>query len=568
MNKFKTKMMLAGLSGSILLLSGCAATVESNKDYDKYSERATKDYVTSTQKASPTALADKSAPTSNANFGKIDRNWVNPIPLPKNDVAAERANLPKFFQKNVRITMPGRVSIVEALSEIQRSNGIRVVLNQDIYDMQSGEASLVGAGKGSAAGGKDPVPLSVTDFVYHGTLESALDLLSLKANVFWKWTGSAIELYRFETKSYNITLLAGKTTAKSDVSLQTSTNNGMASTAGATGATGQSTATDTTGGMQSGTASNSSTYDVTRDIKIDSWGEIKNYLISLMSPKGTISIMESAGLVTIKDTPVAQEKVAQAIKELNALIGKQIYVDIDVYAITRTASDDYGIDWNAAWSSLGQNGSYTTQSGSAATNVFTVTRLTGPFANTANMLKALSKLGKTSVVNQFRVATLNGQQTPIGNNRKIPYISGIQIMPGVVGVGATGLPIESVTTDAIYQGISMSITPNVQTSGKVLLEYSMNLSDFEGFTQFSTGTGSNAQTLDLPTTTLKTILQRASLRSGQALVLSGFKQVMTSVNDNGVGSPSNPLLGGGTTASKQEQYLVITVTPYIAQDNE
>ena len=59
--------------------------------------------------------------------------------------------------------------------------------------------------------------------------------------------------------------------------------------------------------------------------------------------------MESTGLVTVRDTPDAQRKVAQAVKDLNNLIGKQIYINVDVYAVTKDANDDYGLDWNIAW---------------------------------------------------------------------------------------------------------------------------------------------------------------------------------------------------------------------------
>ena len=272
--------------------------------------------------------------------------------------------------------------------------------------------------------------------------------------------------------------------------------------------------------------------------------------------------MESTGLVTVRDTPDAQRKVAQAVKDLNNLIGKQIYINVDVYAVTKDANDDYGLVEHCM-GALNNNVSYQSTSGSSAGNTLSIGVLTGPFKGSNVVARALSKLGKASVVNQFQITTLNGQPTPIGNNKKIPYISGIQTTLS----GTSGNPVQSITTGSVYQGISMSVIPKVQPNGKILLEYSMNLSDFQGFTKFSTGSGSNAQTLSLPTTTLKNILQRASLRSGQALVLSGFKQSVSNVNDTGIGSASNFLLGGGTVAEKQEQYLVILVTPYIAQDN-
>lgn len=558
MKNFRVKSLVTLLS--VAALSGCAATRDAEKNYGdnlKISQKS----VQGAEPRSSVSVADPSQDRM-SNFGRVQRNWVNPVPLPRTTVDAERSRLPAVFQKQVSFTMPGRVTLVEVLSELQRANSIKVNINQDIYDSTVGEAVIVGAGNRTNT--NTVAPVTVNDFVFRGSLENALDLLASKANISWKWNGSAIDLFRYETRSYNVTLLAGKTTANSEVTLESDTaeneNNNNNNNSGGLGV---ASATNNAGTSAAGTTSGSAKQGVSRSATLDSWGDVKNYLLSLMSPQGTIAVMESTGLVTVRDTPDVQRKITSAVKELNALIGKQIYINVDVYAITKDASDDYGLDWNIAWGSLRNKVSYNAASGSAATNKINIGILTGPFAGSTVVAQALSKLGKTSVVNQFQITTLNGQPTPIGNNRKIPYISGIKVQQD-----ANRNPIQSVTTGAVYQGISMSVIPKVQPNGKILLEYAMNLSDFQGFTNFSTGSGNNAQTLSLPTTTLKNILQRASLRSGQALVLSGFKQSVSTINKNGVGSPSNFLFGGGSDAQQQEQYLVITVTPFVAQDNE
>lgn len=558
-------LKLTAISSLVMLgtMSGCTAVKDANEDYAK----ALKVSETTVQKAEPRSTVSVNDPSQEgkfANFGHVSRNWVNPNPLPKIEVDAKRSRLPAIFQKNVSFTMPGQVSLVEVLSEMQRANGIKVNLNQDIYDANptNAEARLVGGNSSSRNG--QVVPISVSDFVFRGTLEDALDLLASKANISWKWNGTGVELYRYETRSYNVSLLAGKTTSNTEVTLQSdSSTDSNSSNSSSSGGQNQATATNNSGAGAAGKSDTSSKQGVSRTSTLDSWSDIKNYLISLMSPNGSIAIMESTGLVTVRDTPDAQRKVAEGIKQLNALIGKQIYINVDVYAITRQATDDYGLDWNLAWSSFKNNVKYNTSNGSAGTSKLQVGVLTGPFAGSSVVAQALSTLGKTTVVNQFQVTTLNGQPTPIGNNKKVPYISGIQVQ-----TDQNGNPIQSITTGSVYQGISMSVIPKLQPNGKILLEYAMNLSDVLGFQNFSTGTGANAQTLSLPTTTLKNILQRASLRSGQALVLSGFKQTVSSSNDSGIGSASNKLFGGAQKGDKQDQYLVITVTPYVAQDND
>jgi type IVB pilus formation R64 PilN family outer membrane protein len=543
-------------------LTGCAATKEAIQTYDKDSKK-TISMIEGAKPVSAVASADSSQEKM-ANFGRVKKNWVNPNPLPKHNPNLERTRLPEFFQKNISLTVPGKESVIEIMTELQRSKVVKVTFNQDVYDTAGGSASVIsGNGGGGSARSGAGTPVSVNDFVFRGTLESALDLIAAKANISWRWTGAEVEFYRFETRSYNISLLAGTTTANSSVNLQSDSTSGSSSADNTNTEEGQSGIKNNSGGEQAGTATSNGTSGVSRTANLDSWGDVRSYLVSLMTSQGSIAIMETTGLVTIKDTPQSQKKVAEAIKSLNALIGQQIYINVDVYSVTKDASDDYGLDLNLAWAASGNNIRYVTASGSAATNKMNIGIANGPFAGSGVVLQALSKLGKTSIVNQFEITALNGQPTPIGNNRKIPYISGIQIQSD-----QQGNPVQSVTTGAIFQGISMNLTPKIQPNGKVLLEYSMNLSDFQGFTRFDTGSGANSQSLNLPTTTLKNILQRASLRSGQPLILSGFKQSVATDNGNGVGSPNNFLLGGGRATNKQDQYLVIIVTPYVAQDNE
>lgn len=176
--RLKTLVKLLPLV-AIADLTGCAATKEANQGF-KEDMKTSADNYKGANATSSVAMQD---PTQDrmSNFGRVQKNWVNPVPLAKDTLAAERSRLPGFFQKSVSLTMPGKVSLVEVLSELQRANGVKVLLNQDIYDSTAGEASIVGAN----SSGKNATvnPISVNDFVFRGTLEDALDLLAAKANV-------------------------------------------------------------------------------------------------------------------------------------------------------------------------------------------------------------------------------------------------------------------------------------------------------------------------------------------------------------------------------------------------
>ena len=348
----------------------------------------------------------------------------------------------------------------------------------------------------------------------------------------------------------------------SSVNLSSETEGSSGGSSSSSDSTDGATATNNSGSEQAGKSSSSATQGVSRSSTMDSWSDVTKYLLPLMSSKGKLAIMETTGVITITDTPDVHRKVNQAVKSLNNVLSKQIMLKVDIYSVTVSESDDYGLDLNLAFNGSDRWGfSFNSLSGSSGTSTGLLNFNGSNRWQAGAVLKALSTVGQASIVNQFNVATLNGQPTPIGNNRKIPYISGIE-----VAMDANGNPMQSIETAAVYQGISMNITPKVLPNGKILIEYAMNMSDLLGFETLSTGGDpATSQSLSLPNTTLNNILQRAAVKSGQAMVLSGFKQRVNSSTRRGNPTPNTPLLGGGVNAETKEQYLVVVVTPTVAQ---
>lgn len=545
-----------------VLLTGCASTMKAEKSLQKVNTDTEQTFQDARIKSTP-AVQDESR-ESNGNFAKVARNWVNPNPLPRYDIESSKEKIPKFFQDRVSLTMPGKVSLVELLSELQRAKKIKFTINQDIYNSSVGVGSIVKgedsssgsttasvvAPQGVAAssiGTNGAIPVFVNDFVFRGTLEEALDLMASKANVSWKWTGSGVEVYRFETKNYTLSALAGKTVTSANVSMSGSSSSGSGS---------------------AGTTVTANSNGVTRSSDITTWNDVKAYLVTLTSRDGKIAIMESSGIITVKDTPMVQAHIEKAMKELNDSLGKQIYMDVKIFSVAMNDADNYGLNWNLAWAqaahkygiTLGGNGSGVNTSspisiGTAITS--------GPFAGSSGTFKALSSIGQASIVNEFTVSTLNGQTTPIGNTTRQDYVKQVKVT--VTGSGTSTTTSVEVTPDSVYDGINMSVTPKLQKDlDKILLEYSLTLNTIDDLSQ--TYTDSTGNKVTLPKTSIKNILQRSTLRSGQTLVLSGFKQGTSKIQNDGLGSASFQGLGGNRNSANTSQYLVITVTPYVAQE--
>lgn len=543
------------------LLTGCASTIQAEKTVKEINTGADNTFQGAKVKTTP-AAQDESR-DSKGNFAKVSRNWVNPIPLPRYDIESAKARVPAFFQDKVSLTMPGKVSLVEVLSELQRAKKIKFTINQDVYNSSIGTGSLVSStGGGSAAasaaqapqgvsamslGTNGAIPVYVNDFVFRGTLEEALDLMSAKSNVAWKWNGSSIEVYRFETKNYTLSALAGKTSTSANVSMA---------------------GTGTTATNGAGAANTTNTNGVVRTSELTTWDDVRAYLMTLTSKDGKIAVMESSGIITVKDTPMVQATIEKAMKELNDNLGKQIYMDVKIYSVAMNDGDSYGLQWNLAWAQAASRYGITlggSGTGTNATNPINIgtTVSSGPFAGSSATLKALSSIGKTSIVNEFTVSTLNGQTTPIGNTTRQDYVKQIKVT--TTGSGTEATTNVEVTPDSVYDGLNMSVTPKIQKDlDKILLEYALTINTIDDLSQ--TFTDANGNKVTLPKTSIKNILQRSALRSGQTLVLSGFKQNSSKIQNDGLGSANFQLAGGSRNAANTSQYLVITVTPYVAQE--
>lgn len=536
MNK-TTKLSLALTSVGLLVLSGCTATESTKKQYNI--DKST--IIALSNKTAKPVLENSHSPVNN--FVKVNRTYVDPNPL---DKEVEEKKLPQFFKKEVTITMPGTVSAVEVLTELQRSAGIKFNLDKEVYDQSGGFANLIKEGGRSGSNKKDPI--LIKDFIFKGSLADALDLFTAKTALFWEWNGKNIEIFKFKSETYSISALSGTINTSSSVNLNGDTTKTIADSG--------------SGGSAANGLSNTSS--VTRAAKMALWDEIKTSILSVMSPDGSLSISESMGRVIVRDTPVVQTKVAELVKSINKNLTGQILLNVDIYELTVSDGDDVALDWTMAFQQLGKNWNVAINSIGGAANSGNSAKFNivdGNFKGTSAMLGALSTLGKASVLNSFTVTTLSGQPAPIAVNRNVGYLKSMTRDTSTTG-DSTSYSLEP---GNVSLGVNINVKPKILEDSLVLLEYVMNLSDLERMRQITSP--DNSAMIEVPTTQIKGASQIATLESGQTLVMSGFKQRSSSIEESGVGHSSNILLGGKRTATLKDTYLIVTVTPYIATTN-
>ena len=512
-NKVGASVLLA--TAIMMTLSGCATSREVDR-----TQRHAKEVVAERMDAARTVQRSSSSFVVDNSFHAARR------PL-ESDGTIRRTPLPATFQKAADLNRLQPVTVGELASHITKVSGYRVVISPDV----------VGDGNST-----------LPEIMYSGSLAGLLDNTMGSMNLSWRWNNDRIEIFRYETRTFKISGLAGTTdvnTTLDTTSTSTVANSGQGG-AGQVGNEGNS-------GQRTTIASN-----------FDLWTDVTNVIKGILSDKGTLTPAASAGTLTVRDTPMVLSQVEAQVREFNRIYGRQVKLNVEVYAVENSASDNYGTDFQLAWAaaankynlSYTNNGTGSTGSGPGLSAVIN----NGPFAGSRAVIQALSSIGNTTLLTSGSVSSLNGQSVPLNISTEQAYL---QSYSTTLSSGTAGNSTTTLTPGVVTGGFSMHFTPHVLEDSKVMLRYSIDLSSVDRIETFESPNGNSA--IQLPTRSVRNFMQNVSVKSGQTLVLTGFEQTSDVANNSGPISARAWFAGGKKTATKGTKTIVIIVTPYIVE---
>lgn len=404
-----------------------------------------------------------------------------------------------------------------------------------------------------------------------GSLIDLLNNIAAKTNTAWSYRDGKILISDSQTKTWQVHIIPG------DIQIQNqiNSNNGIQGSAGGNSAsTGSSSGGQATSSSQS-TNNQTSLQNVKFNLVNSFWDDLSNTIKSILSKQGKFAIMPATSTLTVTDNPYIITKVDDYIKQQNAMLRRQVQIDVQVLSVETNASDDYGINWglalhgaDASFSINGQptSGNSGTTSGKSLSPVFIPNNTTQAFTIGANkgdlsgsqlVINALSRVGKTTMVVNSGVTTNNYQPVPVQMVEQQGYVASTSTTQAALGGSQ-----QSVTTGQIDYGFVLNVLPVIEASGMVNLQISMNLSSLKALTNFGTA-GSMVQ---LPDMLQRNTMQKTTLRSGDTYVITGFDSDYASSSKAGVGGASNWLFGGGVSASKTRSRLVLLITPRVVND--
>jgi len=180
---------------------------------------------------------------------------------------------------------------------------------------------------------------------------------------------------------------------------------------------------------------------------------------------------------------------------------------------------------------------------------------TSPWNGSSAVVQALSSIGRTSLVSSSSLVTINNFTVPMNVITEKAYLASVS----TTVTGSSGTAQTSLTPGLVTSGVMMNLTPRLLEGDRMLLQFSLDLSNLVSIDTFTT----NGASIQIPTRSVRNFLQRVTMRSGQTLVLSGFQETQSKNNTAGIGSSDFWGLGGSKAVTSANTTLVIVITPYV-----
>ncbi|WP_321959258.1 pilus assembly protein PilN [Burkholderia cenocepacia] len=474
---------------------------------------------------------------------------------------------PAIYESEIVFNRPIR-SLQDVADWISSRVGVRAVVDASALSSVSAPGAPTGPVATGAAGIMPPLPPGMPtgalttlqpngpsatgaldggrEYRYKGPLKGLLDRVATAYGVWFNYRDGVVTFYRTETRTFDVSSLNEGSTLDGSITTKDSSSGGAAA--------GPATSSGTASGSNSGQT-------MTLSASVKPWETVEATARAVAGPGADVRADRELGVVTITGTPPQCDRLERWIKELNTRFEKRVAIDVTVYEVHLSNNENYGANLSLAYkSSSGHTGisfagaSAPKVSGAASAMSLGATILSGPLAGSNAAIQALSSLGNVSQVIQRSGVTLNGKTLNLQASTNQDYVNRAQSTLAA-NVGATS----GIETATVTPGFTGAFIPRF-TNGRIHVTFDMTLSNLTALESYPPNPKADQASVQLRTLQQSRFQQSISLKPGDSLVITGMYQQTASVNKNGVGSPSFPLLGGGVDAQKKDTVLAIVIS--------
>jgi pilus assembly protein CpaC len=290
--------------------------------------------------------------------------------------------------------------------------------------------------------------------------------------------------------------------------------------------------------------------------------------VSAESEPGGIVVRGTVNTPQEAENVINQAKVisptGSVINNLSVAEPIQVELKVRIAYMSRIITNQLGIDWASVGSAGIAIGKFHIgfDTGTQSPQISGVSPGAGavafPGGTFEGIIDALASDNLAHIVAEPTLTTLSGTQAN--------FIVGGQFPIPVAETAATAGAVPIVTVEFKNYGVQLSFTPTVFSDGRISLQVSPQLSQITSANSF-TSNPTQGTSLVIPGLTVQAVSDTVVLGSGQGMAIAGLLEENSNETDNAVPVLGNvPVLGAlfrGDSFSRQQQELVITVTPYL-----
>lgn len=383
---------------------------------------------------------------------------------------------------------------------------------------------------------------------WEGSLQAYLDHITQLLNLSWRYHQGAVIIERLVTENFELAAFGGSQEYQMGLS----------------------------GGNQgnSGFGSSSAQLDVQESGKTHPYEELRKSLTAIVSSSGGwVNLNEASGRITVHAPKDVMMKARDIILAEDRQLKRQAHIQLDIYSISQSNQQAYGIDWSVPIQNLAKTwsasiaspvSSLPTQSAGLAYTLLKdiPTSSTSSSSNTAQrygdskaFLKALQQTGRTVQYRPISLIAMNRQWARSTSLRVTGYVS--ETSPSTssnAGSGAPGLKTASVTT-----GDKFLVKPAIMDDGTIYLKFGVSLTDLLGLFNVTAGSGDSLQTVQTPETSGTDDQGSIRLQPGEAMVITGLSRQTLAQDQNKIAEPLPLILGGSEKRNYQREDFLIVV---------
>ncbi|MCI3207329.1 MULTISPECIES: secretin N-terminal domain-containing protein [Pandoraea] len=579
--------MRLGVLCAITLLTACGTPGMLSK---------TDENVTQTRETARIASETHAAPPIGA-IEHVEGAWLSRKSVAVNATVA----LPDFFKREVRFSTGTPLPMSVLLTQVARGNGLTIRLASDV----GCDTGTPGGRGGPSSAPTRTFQLNCTDtgepavpLQYHGSLSGLLDTIAHRSGTHWTYRDGVVQFARFVTRTFQIKMMPGSSTYTASVGKASK----MKADRGASGGSGGTSA----GGVDLNFNADA---NVSVESELDYWTDLVKAVTDMLSPGGRVTPSVVTSSLVVTDTADVMSRVAQYIDSENAVLGRQVKLRVQVYSVTLDENSAAGIDWDLVYRSAsgfvaGLSGPAMGGALMARKGGLSVSKIpNGRLAGSAAFIKALSKQGRVSTVIDTTVVTLNNQPAPVAVTQNRGFIAQTKMTPGNYG----GQTVVTAEQSVLTTGFVMNLLPTLMDNRSVMLQVQIDMSDLKKLDKINLRTGKEAPSggdsgrgnggpdfkadvdgkgasfevggndgehggggdggfgagtfMQLPITASVQTMQRASLKSGDTLVLSGFRRKDDNTERDGIFNYE----GGTKEANQHVNEVVILISPELTE---